>query len=201
MKTLVTMGLGGLVMAFCAVGAMGCSDAGGGGGGGGGGEITANSKGLCSKPLDPCGGDLVGDWKVTSSCFMELPECTTSYKISKLPTLTFSFHTDGTAVLSAMGTGNVQAVQDLACTGANTCTDLNDSENNVVCSANGADACTCNAATSVSVSSPASYTVATSTVTVALSAESSIAYDFCVKGNTLELKANELGVVYVLARQ
>lgn len=186
-------GLGWVALSACLIA---CS----GGAGDGRGGVGVDKRGVCTGTSDPCGGDLSGDWKVTTSCFTALPECTESYTTSMLPITTFSFQANGTVTLASSGAAAVETVENLACAGVTHCADLDDSKANRTCVANAAETCACSASGTVSNSATASYTVSDGTLTISVGTDS-VSYGFCAKGNTLTLELKLLGIIYTLDRQ
>ncbi len=191
-----TSPLNGLVCFAVAACLVACSDSSGGNGNG---VVGVDEKGVCTNELDPCGGDLSGDWKVTTTCFVTLPECTGSYTATMLPTTTFSFQSNGMLQLTAMGSSAVSTIEDLACTGVTHCADLDDANAGRTCLAQGAASCVCTATGTVSNSSTTAYSVAGNKLTLSVGTDS-VQYSFCKKGNTLTLRLDLLGLIYTLER-
>jgi hypothetical protein len=98
------------VVSIACVAIAGCGSAankngsGGNGGGGGGGGVNG---GACSVPT-ACGGNLVGTWKISSSCgSIESNACPPSQNITfetSWVQLTYTFAADGTLTLAGSGT-------------------------------------------------------------------------------------------------
>ena len=102
----------------------GGTGAGGGGGSGGsaGTNVDAAVNGISCDPFTACGGNIVGTWRVVSSCgSISSPACPSSERItaqSSAPQTAYTFAGDGTFTLTASGDLTEALRYPLACLGA-----------------------------------------------------------------------------------
>lgn len=113
----VVNGLRGFVIFVLCVATSAC-----GSGGGAGTNVDAAVNGISCDPFTACGGDIVGTWRVVSSCgSISSPACPSSERItaqSSAPQTSYTFAGDGTFSLTASGDLTEALRYPLACLGA-----------------------------------------------------------------------------------
>jgi hypothetical protein len=172
--------------------------AGGGARGGAGGQAGGTDGGspACSA-ASPCGGDIVGTWKVTESCLSASEDLSTvcagvSADIQFTFSGTTTYSADGTYTSATSGGGLTTYHYPAAClTGGETCDQLGQvlmavgMYSSVSCATDTAGVCNCAAVTaSTSSNETGTYATSGSTLTLTHAGATSMA-PYCVQGNAL----------------
>jgi len=171
-----------------------------GGGAGGGGGSSAMT---CS--VQPCGGDVVGNWQATSSCFDSASladqfagSCPgeTVTNIHFVPSGTLMFGTSGSYTAAVTMSATMDLNFPPSCLNGATCADVNQAEQGIVgmggidsVSCVGTSSCTCTMHLTVDVeNSTGTYTTAGTQLTLtATSGGNGDNGPYCVQGSTLHL--------------
>jgi len=219
----------GLALSFATVGcggsgAGGGSDNSGGSGGSGGGGGGGGNSATCG--VDPCGGDVVGNWKASSSCVDHatlsmdivagaMRSCPTVSlgAVSMIPSGTLSLAAD----MSFTGTLAVSTTFDInyppACVNGATCAQATQTMQTIVgtngitsVSCAGTGGCTCTTAQSIEIIN-ATGTWATSGTTLTFAGAPGGDGPYCVQGSALHLVGYDLATMtrivsdFVLTKQ
>lgn len=167
---------GAVAVAFLA--AMGCGGSGGGA--------------SCPDTFAACGGDVLGSWNLTSSCYTltnpladDCPEST----LESQPTASGSvvFRSDGTYSSSLTFGGRILFRAPASCLDGQTCTDLSDPADDRTCT--GTDQCSCTTELEDNVSEDQG-TYATSGTSAMLSPTLELpqTVEYCVDGDTMTVR-------------
>jgi hypothetical protein len=151
-----------------------------------------SATGTCQELPSPCGGDLVGSWRLTNTCYAMLPACYSRITVTESADIRFTFTTD-TLTVSGSGTSVATSLSDRACLGIESCDEASSSV--VSCVTKGAD-CECVASVPVPPSTSYAYTKA-GTRLMQLVGETALPVDYCVDGDRLYLVTGSADSVVV----
>ena len=175
----------------------------GGGGGTGGGGTGGTSGGGCGN-VQPCGGDLVGTWTITSACLHAPdtadPTCP-GYSVSNVSgteTGTLMFAAGGTYTSNVSATASYTEMIPSSCIAPSVCADLPAVYTSLGAAATctGTTTCVCSVAAASNGSEAGTYAISGTTVTVTPTYGYPDAMAYCVQGNTVHfLSYNSAGQV------
>ncbi len=198
-------------------GASGGSSASGGNGGAGSGG-SSGGQANCTN-VSPCGGNVVGTWKVASSCLTLSGDLDVSQASMGCPTVpitsgslqvsgTWTANSDGTYTDATTTNGSLTVTLSAACLTVSSvqtpCVKMGGALsglgwNNMTCATNAGGQCICSGTTSQTggiglVSTDASKTGNYTTSGNDLTTDSQVDYSYCVAGNTLTMTPAKLMV-------
>ena len=151
---------------------------------------------------DPCGGNVVGTWMMSTFCsYLPNPfasSCPSStYDATASGGVTWDLKADGSVAV----TGSFQLAMALhlptSCLGSSDCASLKSALDAAypsawTCSAS-SSACDCQVVDPVDASNAGTYATAGSTLAIT-STDGTVAYAYCVRGGTLEMATSQNGV-------
>lgn len=171
------------------------------------GGSSDNGGGNCSN-VSPCGGNVVGTWKITNVCASGMLSNSlgsvcpgASEQVGSINASgTATFNSDGTYSTSTTASASVtltipnsclsQSGVTISCGAIGSSLANPDAGTSGSCASNGSN-CDCTVASSpMSSSSAGMYTTSGTTITTTPTGNSSSSNDYCVQGNTLYLLSN-----------
>ena len=169
-----------------------------------------SSNGSCG-PITPCGGSVVGTWKVATMCLgtadAGVPKADAAcFTTTSNPNMkyggTFTFLTDGTYTANLAVSGSQTLTYSAGCfNGAYSCSTIDsvfknpgtaDAGLSGSCTSSSSDNCTCNETMNAQMM-PIKGTYTTSGTTISMTSDSDSTpdeSDYCVQGNTLTLRTS-----------
>jgi hypothetical protein len=169
-----------------------------------------SSNGSCGT-FTPCGGSVVGTWKITSACVSTadagVPKADAACSMaSGSPNMkydgTFTFRTDGTYTADLALSGSETLTYSAGCfSGAYSCSTIDsvfknpgtaDAGVSGSCTSGSSGSCTCSETFDINpTSTNGTYTTSDSAITTTSGSNSSPeSSDYCVQGNTLTLRSS-----------
>jgi hypothetical protein len=212
------IGVSVLFLALASIGCGGTSDKPDGGGGGttgnggttGTGGTTGNGgttgtggvvgSGTCGR-TQPCGGNIMGSWRLTEDCVDLAPLQPTAMQICAQAAITsatasisgtINFNADATFSVSQTGTATLRWSIPSTCTGGMTCTAFGAAimaslPSGQSFSCTGTTTCTCTQGANVANSSSGTYGTNGSNLTITSSTGTTATGSYCVEGTRLHL--------------